>query len=183
MDQRSGKRPATSRIGLGTPRSHARRLAAGKGRYADDLRFPRLLHAAFVRSPHPHARIVDIRLADALAVKGVFAAFDAAALSAVCTPWQTRLATWPAHRSPPQLPLQMRAAIAECLGLGEHRVRVMTPDIGGGFGVKLHVYDDEMAVCAAAVLTGRAVKFVCDRMEAFGADIHARAHSVGVSLA
>src|SRR2546430_16636515 len=77
----------------------------------------------------------------------------------------------------------MRAAIAGCLGLAEHDVRVLTPDIGGGFGVKLHVYDDEMAVCAASLLTGRAVKYVCDRMEAFGADIHARAHGVRVSLA
>ena len=33
-------------------------------------------------------------------------------------------------------------------------MRVITPDIGGGFGVKLHVYDDEMAVCAAAMLAG-----------------------------
>src|SRR3954466_15206634 len=98
MDQRSGKRPATSRIGLGTPRSHARRLAAGRGRYADDLRFPRLLHAAFVRSPHPHARIVAVDASKALALKGVVAVFDAAALLKVCRPWQTRLATWPAHR-------------------------------------------------------------------------------------
>src|SRR3712207_8340014 len=34
-------------------------------------------------------------------------------------------------------------------------VRVLTPDVGGGFGVKLHVYDDEVAVCAASVLTDR----------------------------
>ncbi len=307
MEQRSGERPAASRIGVGTPRAHARRLAAGGGRYTDDLRFPRLLHAAFVRSPHPHARIARLELGKARGLKGVFAVFDAAALAAVCTPWQTSLATWPAHRSPPQLPLaleralwqgqpvvvvlaesraiaedgvelvevdweplealadphaalepgapilhpelgtnlafehavesgdpraardsaervverrlkfsrhtgvpleprsivadfdatqrqltvyqatqaphQMRAAIADCLGLAEHNVRVMTPDIGGGFGVKLHVYDDEMAVCAASLLSGRAVKFVSDRMEAFAADIHARAHSVTVSLA
>jgi carbon-monoxide dehydrogenase large subunit len=76
----------------------------------------------------------------------------------------------------------MRAVFAEQLGLAEQDVRVLTPDIGGGFGVKLHVYDDEMAVCAAAMLAGRPVKYMCDRLEAFVSDIHARAHSVAVSL-
>ncbi|MXW35078.1 MAG: hypothetical protein F4Z60_05730, partial [Chloroflexi bacterium] len=47
-------------VGRPLPRSGARRLAAGRGRYADDLRFPGLLHLAFVRSPHAHARIVKI---------------------------------------------------------------------------------------------------------------------------
>src|SRR5207253_1049116 len=69
------------------------------------------------------------------------------------------------------------------LGLAEQDVRVITPDIGGGFGVKLHVYDDEMAVCAAAMLVARPVKYVCDRLEAFVSDIHARAHTVSVSAA
>jgi len=77
----------------------------------------------------------------------------------------------------------MRAVFADCLDLPEQDVRVITPDIGGGFGVKLHVYDDEMAVCAASMLTGRAVKYVCDRLEAFASDIHARAHTVAVSVA
>jgi carbon-monoxide dehydrogenase large subunit len=63
------------------------------------------------------------------------------------------------------------------LGLAEQDVRVITPDIGGGFGVKLHVYDDEMAVCAAPMLAARPVKYVCDRLEAFVSDIHARAHT------
>ena len=45
-----------------SPRAHAKRLAAGRGRYADDLRFPRLLHAAFLRSPHGHARISKLSL-------------------------------------------------------------------------------------------------------------------------
>jgi len=285
-------------IGTGVPRAHARRLAAGRGRYADDLRFPRLLHAAFLRSPYPHARIVRL---DLNGLNGVIA-YDGATLGAVCKPWQTKLATWPTHRSPPQPPLaveralwqgqpvaivlaesraiaedaverievewepldaladpeaalepsapllhpelgsnlafehtieggaapaggravqrtlrfarhtgvplepraivaefdpsvrqltvhqstqvphQMRAVYADCFGFAEQDVRVLTPDVGGGFGVKLHVYDDEMAVCAASILTGRAVKYVGDRLEAFVSDIHARAHRVSVSM-
>jgi carbon-monoxide dehydrogenase large subunit len=82
-----------------------------------------------------------------------------------------------------QVPHQMRALYSECFALPEQDVRVLTPDVGGGFGVKLHVYDDEVAVCAASILTGRAVKYVCDRIEAFASDIHARAHRVAVSMA
>jgi aerobic carbon-monoxide dehydrogenase large subunit len=62
-------------------------------------------------------------------------------------------------------------------------VRVITPDIGGAFGVKLHVYDDDMAVCAAAMIAARPVKYVCDRLEAFVSDIHARAHTVTLAAA
>src|SRR4051812_6187944 len=89
-------------IGRGIPRSHARRLAAGRGAYADDLRFPRLLHAAFLRSPHARARIARLDLSAARTAHGVVAAYDGAALGVVCKPWQTQLATWPTHRSPPQ---------------------------------------------------------------------------------
>src|SRR5688572_15462699 len=111
MEQAHGKRPATSQVGRAVPRSHARRLAAGRGRYADDLRFPRVLHAAFLRSPHAHARIRRLDLAAARAGEGVCAVFDAAALAAVCKPWQTKLATWPGHRSPPQPPLAAGRAL------------------------------------------------------------------------
>ena len=72
-------------IGTGVPRAHARRLAAGRGRYTDDLRFPRLLHAAFLRSPYPHARIARL---DLNGLDGVIA-YDGATLGAVCKPWQT----------------------------------------------------------------------------------------------
>ena len=297
--------PSRSRkvVGSAAPRAHAKRLAAGRGRYADDLAVPRALHAAFLRSPYAHAQILRLDLRAALGVEGVVAAFDGAALASVCKPWQTRLATWPTHRSPAQPPLaqgralwqgqpvamvlartralaedaaerievewrplealadpeaaldkdapllhpelgsnlafehtiqagepsaaqarvvrrtlrfarhtgvpleprsivadfdpserrltvhqstqvphQMRAVYADCLGLPEQDVRVLTPDVGGGFGIKLHVYDDELAVCAAALLTGRAVKYIGDRLEAFVSDIHARAHTVTVGI-
>ena len=82
-----------------------------------------------------------------------------------------------------QVPHQMRALIAQLFGLTEVDVRVITPDVGGGFGVKLHVYDDEMATVAAAVKLGRPVKFVSDRLEAFSSDVHARAHLVDAAIA
>ena len=53
----------TTYIGQDTLRPNARRLLAGRGQYVDDIRLPRELHAAFVRSPHAHAQIVHIDLA------------------------------------------------------------------------------------------------------------------------
>ena len=82
-----------------------------------------------------------------------------------------------------QVPHQMRALFAQLLDLPEIDVRVITPDVGGGFGVKLHVYDDEMAVAAAAVRLGRSVKFTCDRYEAFSSDVHARSHAIEAGIA
>jgi carbon-monoxide dehydrogenase large subunit len=82
-----------------------------------------------------------------------------------------------------QVPHQMRAVYAQLFGLAEVDVRVLTPDVGGGFGLKLHVYDDEMAAIAAAVLLARPVKFTCDRFEAFASDVHARSHDVDAAIA
>ena len=53
------------------------------------------------------------------------------------------------------------------MGLDESRLRVATPDVGGGFGPKLCVYSEDIAVVAAAKLVGRPVKWVEDRREHF----------------
>jgi carbon-monoxide dehydrogenase large subunit len=82
-----------------------------------------------------------------------------------------------------QVPHQMRSVYAAQLGLDESRVRVIVPDVGGGFGIKLHTYDDEMAVAASSLLIGRPIKFVSDRFEAFVSDNHARAHAANAALA
>lgn len=82
-----------------------------------------------------------------------------------------------------QVPHQMRAIYAEMLGLSEADIRVIVPDVGGAFGVKLHLYDDEITVVAASILLGHPVKFVSDRLEAFVSDIHARGHTVDASVA
>ncbi len=297
---------ATSQSGLvGQPiaRPKARQLAAGRGRYLDDLRVAGLLHAAFLRSPHPHAQLVSLDSDASRQAPGVIAVFVAADLAPVLTPWTARMPTLTAHRSveqtalvrdrslwqgqpvalvvaetvaqaedavallsaeweplpalasaaqafaadapvlhealgnnvlfehridarrehPPaavelrhqlrfprhtgvsleprgliadfdpahnqltvhastQVPHQMRAMLAAHLSLEEHQVRVIVPDVGGGFGVKLHCYEDEMAVAAASRLLGRPVKYVVDRLEAFASDIHARAHRVDATI-
>jgi carbon-monoxide dehydrogenase large subunit len=58
-------------------------------------------------------------------------------------------------------------SLVALLGLDENRLRVMTPDVGGGFGPKLCVYAEDVSVVAAAKLTGRSVKWIEDRREHF----------------
>ena len=82
-----------------------------------------------------------------------------------------------------QVPHMMQAIVAELFGLPEHRVRVVAPDVGGSFGIKIHVYQDDMAACAMALTLGRPVKFVATRRESFLSDIHAREQTVAIEVA
>jgi carbon-monoxide dehydrogenase large subunit len=82
-----------------------------------------------------------------------------------------------------QMPHQLQRHLADLLGVPLGRVRVVCPDVGGGFGLKMHVYPDEIATCAAARLLGRPVRFVADRAEALLSDIHAREHIVEARMA
>ncbi|MDP2087559.1 MAG: hypothetical protein Q8K20_20380, partial [Gemmobacter sp.] len=60
-----------SYIGASVPRPNAARLLQGRGRFVDGKVLPRMVHAAFVRSPHAHARILSIVTAAARALPGV----------------------------------------------------------------------------------------------------------------
>jgi carbon-monoxide dehydrogenase large subunit len=82
-----------------------------------------------------------------------------------------------------QAPHMMRDVFATQLGLPLSQVRVVAPDVGGAFGMKLAVYPDEMAVTAIAVLLGRPVKFCADRLESFASDNNAREAEVRGRLA
>lgn len=66
-----------------------------------------------------------------------------------------------------QVPFAVRSAIASVLSLPEERVRVLAPDVGGGFGVKGHVYPEDILVPAIARRLGRPVKWVETRREHF----------------
>src|SRR4051812_19446181 len=77
-----------------------------------------------------------------------------------------------------QAPHMMQNIIAKHLGLSEAQVRVVCKDVGGSFGIKVHVYADEMATAALSKLLRRPVKYVADRLESFVTDIHARDHVV-----
>src|SRR5881394_969355 len=82
-----------------------------------------------------------------------------------------------------QAPHMMQDIFSRHLGIPEANVRVITKDVGGSFGIKVHVYPDEMATAAISVMLRRPVKFVADRLESFLSDIHAREHKAKVRLA
>jgi carbon-monoxide dehydrogenase large subunit len=293
-------------IGQSVPRPNAARLLQGRGAFTDDLRFPRLAHVAFFRSPYAHARIKKLQFEKAMKSPGVIAVFDGPKVAEYCTPWVAVLAHLKGIKSPPQhalaigracwqgepvaavvaesrtqaedavqlieaeweeLPvvvdmeesltgkrvihpdlgdnicfqrehdtggvdeafakadvvvedtfhfgrhtgvcLEGRAILADYnaaehsltvyhatqaphmmqdifsrhLSIPEANVRVITKDIGGAFGIKVHVYPDEMATAAISVILRRPVKFVADRLESFLSDIHAREHRAKVRLA
>ena len=67
-----------------------------------------------------------------------------------------------------------REHLSVTLGLRPDQIHVIAADVGGAFGTKEHVYPDEVLVCAAALRTGRPVKWVEDRYEHFTATLHAR---------
>ena len=75
-----------------------------------------------------------------------------------------------------QAPHMVQNIAALHLGLQESQVRVVCKDVGGSFGIKVHIYADEMATYALSKLLRRPIKFVADRIESFNTDIHARDH-------
>ena len=82
-----------------------------------------------------------------------------------------------------QAPHMMQDIFSRHLDLPEGNVRVIAKDVGGSYGIKVHVYPDEMATAALSVMLKRPVKFIADRLESFLTDIHAREHKAKVRLA
>jgi aerobic carbon-monoxide dehydrogenase large subunit len=280
----------TAPIGLSVKRREDRRFLTGRGRFVDDVRLPRLVHAVIVRSPHAHARVVDVNARRARAHPGVVAVLTiadlpectaavpplvatpkfrayaqpaiggpkvrhageavavvvaddaygaadaadavevhyeplpaAATVEAALAPGAARVFDeWPDNVAGPstgtvgdvargfaqahaiveagltvpriaampieprgivalpdapdgrltvwtstQVPFAVRAAIAAALGLAEEQVRVIAPDVGGGFGAKGHVYPEEVLIAAVARRLGRSVKWIEMRREHF----------------
>ena len=297
-----------SYVGRALSRPGARRAVAGRGKYTDDILLPRTVHAAFVRSPYPHARIGAIETAAAERQPGVVLVMTGARLAELCTgPWIGTLSCFEGMKSAPQYPMavdracwhgepvvmivahtraqaedageaieieweplavatdkrtalepdtpvihpelgdnlafekiidtgdvdaafdaadivieesfefgrhtavsleprsilsdydpgtqrltiytssqcphMIQAVFARTLGVPEHQVRVVAPDVGGSFGLKIHAFGDEVASSAASMVLGRPVKFIADRMESFVSDIHAREHYITARMA
>ncbi len=294
-------------IGHPHRRQNALRHLSGRGRFVSDLQLPRMVHAAFLRSPAAHGRIAVLDVADARESPGVVAVFTAADLNGMCPGWTSHLGHFPGMVSAPQnilaqdevlwaghpvamvvahsraqaedacelialeidelepvagigaaldpqvapavsglesnlcyrnelktdgvaeafaraalivegeyrfgrhtavtmepraivadfdpstgqldvhhgtqTPFQFQDIYARQFGIPDNRVRVISPDVGGSFGMKLHLYNEEMATVAASLLLHRPVRFVADRLESFVSDIHARDHKVGARMA
>ena len=290
---------ATKYVGARIVRREDRRFLTGRTRYVDDLRLPRMVHAAFVRSPHPHATIRAIRgdravaatgflglltseeavraarpircdstfpewkgtefpvlawprvrfMGEAVAVVAAADRYEAEDLAelvevdyeplpatidleraaepggplvhpawgdnlfldrrvergdvngalatadfvwehtyrthrhtgfplegrACVADWDPAAETLTLH-SATQIPHLVRTGVADSLGLAEHNVRVVALDVGGGFGIKAHLFPEEVAVCLLAMRLGRPVKWIEDTREHLTACIHAREH-------
>jgi carbon-monoxide dehydrogenase large subunit len=99
------------------------------------------------------------------------------------------VAEWDGHRdeltlwTSSQIVHITRDLLAQVLGMPEHRVRVIVPRVGGGFGAKFHFYPEETAVALAARATGRPVRWVEDRYESFLATVHAREQVIDLAMA
>ena len=296
-----------SYIGKSVPRPNLPKLVEGRGQYVDDHILPRMVHVAFVRSPHAHAAITSIDATEALKLPGVLRVFTGPDLAAICDPWVATLVHLKGMKSAPQYPLplthttwhgeavaaviaetralaedgaakvlvdyaalpaatdmetalapatpiihailgdnlcfqrvnesgdveaafnsahkvieatfhtgrhtgvtleprsiladynkaskklvvhhstqaphMMQSVFATQLRMAEGDVRVICGDVGGSYGIKVHVYPDEVAAVAIAKLMGRPVKFIADRLESFGSDIHARDHRIHGKMA
>ena len=107
-------------------------------------------------------RMLNQRLApNAMEPRGVVAHYEAG---------REHLTIWSATQNPHIL----RTMAAGMLGLGEHQVRAIAPEVGGGFGCKINIYGEEYAAAALSRLVRAPVKWIEDRTEAFLTTTHGR---------
>ena len=81
-----------------------------------------------------------------------------------------------------QIPHLIRTALANSIGISESQIRLISPDVGGGFGVKAQAYPEEVACALAARALGIPVKWSEDRREHFLATHHSRQHTHNATL-
>ena len=293
-------------VGAGVRRVGDRKFLTGRARYVDDLTLPAMLHAAFVRSPHAHARVLAIDPCEATALPGVVAVFTGADIASGIRPLRleqrtadaravdirplamdrvryvgepvavvvaadryvaadaaelvavdyealpavvdaeaaARGSATPLHAEAPdnllfetcvdggdvteafagadvvvedvfrhprvtgipleprgclaayepgtehvtlwsstQWPHVVRTWVARCLDIPESRLQVIAPDVGGGFGIKCHVFGEEVLVAALARRLERPVKWIETRRENVAASVQAREQTVHAALA
>jgi carbon-monoxide dehydrogenase large subunit len=102
--------------------------------------------------------------------RGLVAAWDAGAQD--MTIWMST-----------QIPHLVRTLLCHAIGLTEKQLRVVAPDVGGGFGLKLHLWPEDYLVSSAAKRLNRPVKWVEDRSEALAASLHAKEMICDLELA
>ena len=82
-----------------------------------------------------------------------------------------------------QAPHAIRTVFSLVAGIQEHKIRIISPDIGGGFGGKVPVYPGYVIACVAAIKTGKPIKWIEDRSENLQADSFARDYHISAELA
>ncbi len=76
----------------------------------------------------------------------------------------------------------VRIGLAQALGLPENKVRIIAPDVGGGFGGKNRIMPEDIAVAAIAMKVGHPVRWIEDRREHLLASVHARDHFYDLTI-
>lgn len=82
-----------------------------------------------------------------------------------------------------QVPHILRVMLAMITGVPEHKIRVVAPDVGGGFGSKLNVYAEEILALVIAKRLGRPIKWTASRSEGYQATIHGRDQIQDIAIA
>ena len=82
-----------------------------------------------------------------------------------------------------QIPHILRVMLALVTGIGEHKIRVIAPDVGGGFGSKLNVYAEEVLALVVAKKIGRPIKWTESRSEHYQATVHGRDQVQDIEIA
>ncbi|MBI2822364.1 MAG: xanthine dehydrogenase family protein molybdopterin-binding subunit [Acidobacteria bacterium] len=113
-----------------------------------------------------HQRLIPM----AMEPRGVIARFQ---------PGEQELTLW----SSTQIPHLMRTQVAIMLGLAENRLRVIAPEVGGGFGSKLNVYGEEALLGLISMRLHKPVKWIETRRENFAGTIHGRGQVGDVEIA
>ena len=117
-----------------------------------------------VRETFEHGRCAP----SPLELRGILADWDGEAL----TVWSSN-----------QAPSVLRTALADALGIPEARIRIISPDVGGGFGLKMQVFPEDVAVAALSRRLGRPVKWLEERRENLAAASQARGQRTTVEVA
>jgi len=133
-------------------------------RDATERAFAQAAHVVELTVRHPRIAVVPIE------TRGCVGAFD---------PDTGRYTLW----TPSQGVVSLRGAIADYLGVGQDRVRVITEDVGGSFAVKIWPYPEQVLVLAAARATGQPVKWISSRTEGMASDAMGRGRIDRAALA
>lgn len=81
-----------------------------------------------------------------------------------------------------QAPHLFRTVLANTIDFPEHRIHVITREVGGGFGMKLHYFPEEVLAALATLWLGRPVKWIEDRLESFVGSTHAREQTIELTV-
>src|SRR5260221_3505001 len=128
-------------IGESVPRPNLQRLLQGRGVFIDDLRFPRLAHVVFFRSPYAHARIRKLDFSQAIKSPGVLAVFDGPKVAEYCKPWVAVLAHLKGIKSPPQHALAIGRACWQGEAVAAVGAESRSPAQDAGALIQAHLHE------------------------------------------